>query len=163
MAEQLALFDLEPVPDAGRSLLGVYGITNPMVVDLLNRRPDLLAETPSEWRADPESFAYPPFCNANCTYVIDASVSHDGDGPGDIRILRGECGHKGVFRWIDGQPAWVCYEDGHDSGKPNVKFIERDPPQLCDDADLDLWEMLGRALEGASADLVFDEGRWCLR
>lgn len=150
---QLELFRLEAPPDAAMSLLGVYGITNPMIVYLLNRRPDLLAETPAEWREDPESLASPPSCAAPCTYVLDR----------EPYVLKGACGHKGVFRWHEGRPAWVCYEEGHDSGAANVQFIERPPGQLEEDADFDLFAMLGAALEGHSVDLVYDLGAWRLR
>lgn len=181
-----------PPPDAGISLLGVYGLANPTIVWLLNKRPDLLAETPSEFAVnvggnDPPdcSYHYRPepvwegpgaeddvaerLANAD---DIDEAVAAELRKMG-LNAVAGvvfavefipPCGQRMTFRYVHGRPAWICLKHaGADETYPyHYQFIPRPRPKLTQEPTFDLWAEIGRALEGKSRDLVFDEGKWRL-
>lgn len=148
-----------PPPDAGMSILGVYGLQNPMVLWLLNRRPDLLAETPQEF------MSHNPGTAPICGWAGELDLADIGGPPG-FRWF--ECSKLMAFRYVDGRPAWVCFghgeiEDGGRAKRPYHRFIERPPAKLNQEPSFNLWEEIGHAIAGRQADLVFDDGRWQVR
>lgn len=175
-----------PPPDAGISLLGIYGLANPTIVWLLNKRPDLLAETPAEFGANIGG-SDPP----DCTYryrpepLWEKPSDRDGDRDDIDEAIAAElramginagagvmfaiefippCGQRMTFRYVHGRPAWICPKHaGNDETYPyHYQFIPRPRPKLTLEPAFDLWAEIGRALEGKSRDLVFDEGKWRL-
>lgn len=116
-------------------MLGHYGLQNEMVAWLLRRRPDLLAETPTEFRRPPEAAPRCPACRLLSTLPPPAML----------------------FRYDDrGRAVWKCYE--HDP--PVVRLVQRATPAMQRDLGLDLGWMLKATLEGKILDLVFDDGGW---
>lgn len=171
--------DPGPSLDAGASLLGVYGLTNPTIVWLLNRRPDLLVETPQEWqKSDPGPAPLcecwiPDFPIDESTPAVRATVGPEGIGRPEVvpaiqipwELWHHKCGERMIFRYVNGRPAWVCIK--HDSDacpdyKYHYRLIHRPPAKLSQLAEFDLYKEIGRALEGHSRDLVFDRGAWRL-
>lgn len=161
---QLELFRLEAPPDAAMSLLGVYGITNPMIVYLLNRRPDLLAETPAEWRAD----VYGDLLAAG---IIDGGPrcmfpgeAHWAKVAGYRAAIIEPCPRRMHWTYHDNRPAWYCAGDEAPyNHAPYFVPVPRPAPKLNQMPDFDLFAMLGAALKGHSADLVYDLGAWRLK
>lgn len=171
--------DPGPSLDAGASLLGVYGLRNPTILWLLNRRPDLLVETPQEWRQqDP---GRPPACDcmvpdfpvSDSSVAIRAQVGPEGIGDPEVvpvvqipwELWHHECGRAMVFRYVQGRPAWVCmaHDNAADGSYPYYfKHIPRPPAKLAQLPEFNLWKEIGLALEGVQRDLVFDRGAWRL-
>lgn len=175
--------DPGPSLDAGASLLGVYGLRNPTILWLLNRRPDLLVETPQEWRQQDPGPA--PLCDCMVPDFPTAPIGEDDAGAelvgidvsaiGDptrspvVRIpwelWHHPCGRRMIFRYVNGRPAWVCL--AHDSdASPDYPYhyrpISRPPAKLAQLPEFNLWKEIGLALEGVQRDLVFDRGAWRL-
>lgn len=130
----MALVDEPPAPDAGASMLGHYGLVNPMMAWLLRRHPELLAETPTEFRGATEPA---PRCGA-------------GDG-----LER--CRQTMLFRYDErGQAVWKCYE--HEP--PLLRPVRRPEAAMQRGLRLELDWMLKATREGKILDLVFDDGGW---
>ncbi len=87
------LIEVEPPPDAGISLLGTYGLANPMMVWLLNRRPDLLAETPAELGWQPGA---PPVCDDELAREYKHWTADGQDAGGRLEVTR--CGT--TLKWV---------------------------------------------------------------
>lgn len=146
-------------PDAGMSLLGTYGLRNPMMVWLLNRRPDLLAETSKELAWQPGT---PPVCG-------DA-WEQDSEGmekPWPTARLIAVCERRMLFRYVLGRPAWVCLaHSGDDDSYPYYyRFIERPTPKMQTVPTFDLFSAIRASLDGASLDLRWDDrrGEWAVQ
>ena len=127
------LVDEPPAPDAGASMLGHYGLVNPMMAWLLRRRPELLAETPTEFRRPTEPA---PACRA----AVD-------EGAGYSR----SCRRTMLFRYDErGQAVWKCYE--HDP--PIIQPVHRPTSAMQRGLRLELDWMLEATREGKILDLV---------
>lgn len=120
-------------------MLGHYGLVNPMMAWLLRQRPELLAETPTEFRTP---LPPPPRCGAEMTA---------GSG------FTERCRRIMLFRYDErGQAVWKCYE--HEP--PIVRSIRRATPAMQRGVKTSLDWMLDATREGKMLDLVFDQGAW---
>lgn len=152
------------------SLLGAYGICNPMMLWLLNRHPQLLAETPQEYQ---RNFAgAPPTC--------DEPVFHEGDEMPPIGELvspwkvQNEDGREGYeyycpklmhFRYVHGRPAWVCFDHtGYDTDyRGHYVPIQRPTPKMVASVpNFNVWQEIGAAIEGRQRDLCWMDGELVL-
>lgn len=135
-------------PDAGISILGTWGLRNPMTIWLLNRHPELLAETPLELREHNDRGSVP-----RCGWFVESP---------HVKGVVVECGGSMHFRYVYGRPAWVCFaHPGDDPSYPYAYFfVERPPAKLNREPAFDLWREIGAALEGQISDLEFDRGEW---
>ena len=124
----------KPVPDAGATILGHYGLANPMVGWLLSRDPSVLAETPTEFRKNNEAAV--PTCCA-------------GTPP---------CGNPMKYRADErGRPVWKCYF--HDP--PAVRRLRR--KRMIDEPIGSLAAMVRAAAAGEIYDLVWDGRTWVVK
>lgn len=89
------MINMPPAPDAGASILGHYGLANPLVCWYLSRDPEFLAYTPTELAEFSSRYASPPRCRHEVTW-------RDGN--------TGMCGAPMKWRYDEhGRPLWKCY------------------------------------------------------
>ena len=122
-------------------MLGHYGLVNPMMAWLLRRRPELLAETPTEFRRPTEP---PPACG------VEVAV---GSG------FTERCRRIMLFRYERGQAVWKCYE--HEP--PVVRSVRRATSAMQRGVNTSLDWMVAATREGKMLDLVFDQGAWVVQ
>ena len=133
--------NVPPAPDAGASMLGHYGLANPMMAWLLRRRPARRAETPTEFRRPTEQA---PTCRA----VVE-------EGSGYSRL----CRRTMLFRYDGPRAVWKCYEHA----PPVVQAVRRATPAMQRGVNTSLDWMLEATREGKMLDLVFDQGAWVVQ